>query len=98
MGPVILSANADISRSTAQCPNSTFHPHIATGECAAPQHQARRQRSSSDRARHPGRNMDRKHVKDAADKVKGAIKDTASDKKLQSEGKFDKGEGFSTQP
>jgi uncharacterized protein YjbJ (UPF0337 family) len=42
--------------------------------------------------------MDRKHVKDAADKVKGAIKDTASDKKLQSEGKFDKGEGFSTQP
>ena len=40
------------------------------------------------------RRMDREHVKGAADKVKGAIKDTAGkltgDKKLQSEGKFDK--------
>src|ERR1700730_17206907 len=42
-------------------------------------------------------NMDREHVKGAADKVKGAIKDTAGkvtgDKKLQSEGKFDKAKG-----
>ena len=41
--------------------------------------------------------MDREHVKGAADKVKGAIKDTAGkvtgDKKLQSEGKFDKAKG-----
>jgi uncharacterized protein YjbJ (UPF0337 family) len=38
--------------------------------------------------------MDREHVKGAADKVKGAIKDTAGkmtgDKKLETEGKFDK--------
>jgi uncharacterized protein YjbJ (UPF0337 family) len=37
--------------------------------------------------------MDREHVKGAADKVKGAIKDTAGkmmgDKKMQAEGKFD---------
>jgi uncharacterized protein YjbJ (UPF0337 family) len=43
------------------------------------------------------RRMDREHVKGAADKVKGAIKDTAGkltgDKKLQSEGKFDKAKG-----
>jgi uncharacterized protein YjbJ (UPF0337 family) len=43
------------------------------------------------------KNMDREHVKGAADKVKGAIKDTAGkvtgDKKLQSEGKFDKARG-----
>jgi len=43
------------------------------------------------------RNMDREHVKGAADKVKGAIKDTAGkvtgDKKMQSEGKFDKAKG-----
>ncbi len=41
--------------------------------------------------------MDREHVKGAADKVKGAIKDTAGkvtgDKQLQSEGKFDKAKG-----
>jgi uncharacterized protein YjbJ (UPF0337 family) len=41
--------------------------------------------------------MDRERVKGAADKVKGAIKDTAGkitgDKKLQTEGKFDKAKG-----
>lgn len=41
--------------------------------------------------------MDREHVKGAADKVKGTIKDAAGkltdDKKLQSEGKFDKAKG-----
>jgi uncharacterized protein YjbJ (UPF0337 family) len=41
--------------------------------------------------------MDRQHVKGAADKAKGAIKDAAGkltgDKKLQSEGKFDKAKG-----
>jgi uncharacterized protein YjbJ (UPF0337 family) len=41
--------------------------------------------------------MDREHVKGTADKVKGAIKDTAGkatgDKKLESEGKFDKAKG-----
>ena len=41
--------------------------------------------------------MDREHVKGAADKAKGAIKDTAGkvmdDKKLQAEGKFDKAKG-----
>jgi len=41
--------------------------------------------------------MDREHVKGAADKAKGAIKDAAGklmgDKKLQSEGKFDKAKG-----
>ena len=41
--------------------------------------------------------MDREHIKGAADRVKGAIKDTAGklmgDKKLQSEGKFDKAKG-----
>jgi uncharacterized protein YjbJ (UPF0337 family) len=41
--------------------------------------------------------MDREHIKGAADKVRGAIKDTAGkltgDKKLQSEGKFDKAKG-----
>jgi uncharacterized protein YjbJ (UPF0337 family) len=41
--------------------------------------------------------MDREHVKGAAEKAKGAIKDTAGkitgDKKLQSEGKFDKAKG-----
>jgi uncharacterized protein YjbJ (UPF0337 family) len=40
---------------------------------------------------------DREHVKGAADKVKGAIKDTAGklsgDKQLQAEGKFDKAKG-----
>jgi len=41
--------------------------------------------------------MDREHVKGAADKVKGAIKDTAGkmtgDKGLEAEGKFDKAKG-----
>jgi len=41
--------------------------------------------------------MDREHLKGAADKAKGAIKDTAGklmgDNKLQSEGKFDKVKG-----
>ncbi len=41
--------------------------------------------------------MDREHIKGAADKVKGAIKDTAGkatgDKELQSEGKLDKVKG-----
>jgi uncharacterized protein YjbJ (UPF0337 family) len=41
--------------------------------------------------------MDREHVKGAADKVKGAIKDTVGkmtgDKKLQAEGKIDKAKG-----
>ena len=41
--------------------------------------------------------MDSEHVKGAADKVKGAVKDTAGkvtgDKKLQAEGKFDKAKG-----
>jgi uncharacterized protein YjbJ (UPF0337 family) len=41
--------------------------------------------------------VDREHVKGAADKVKGAIKDTAGkltgDKKLQTEGKIDKAKG-----
>ena len=41
--------------------------------------------------------MDREHVKGAADKVRGAIKDTAGkitgDKELQTEGNFDKAKG-----
>jgi uncharacterized protein YjbJ (UPF0337 family) len=41
--------------------------------------------------------MDREHVKGAADKAKGTIKDTAGkvmgDKKMQAEGKFDKAKG-----
>ena len=41
--------------------------------------------------------MDREHVKGAADKAKGAIKDVAGkvtgDKELQAEGKFDKAKG-----
>jgi uncharacterized protein YjbJ (UPF0337 family) len=41
--------------------------------------------------------MDKEHVKGAADKAKGAIKDTAGkvtgDKELQSEGKMDKTKG-----
>ena len=41
--------------------------------------------------------MDREHVKGAADRAKGAIKDTAGkmmgDKKMQVEGKFDKAKG-----
>ena len=41
--------------------------------------------------------MDSEHVKGAADKVKGAIKDAAGkvtgDNELQAEGKFDKAKG-----
>jgi uncharacterized protein YjbJ (UPF0337 family) len=41
--------------------------------------------------------MDREHVKGAADKVKGAVKDTVGkatgDKKLEVEGKMDKAKG-----
>jgi uncharacterized protein YjbJ (UPF0337 family) len=41
--------------------------------------------------------VDSEHVKGAADKVKGAIKDTAGkvtgDKELQAEGKLDKAKG-----
>ncbi|HLH88169.1 MAG TPA: CsbD family protein [Xanthobacteraceae bacterium] len=41
--------------------------------------------------------MDREHVKGAADKAKGAIKDAAGkltgDRELQSEGKMDKAKG-----
>jgi uncharacterized protein YjbJ (UPF0337 family) len=41
--------------------------------------------------------MDREHIKGAADKAKGTIKDVAGkmtgDKKLQAEGKFDKAKG-----
>jgi uncharacterized protein YjbJ (UPF0337 family) len=44
--------------------------------------------------------MDREHVKGAADKAKGAVKDTAGkltgNKKLRSEGKFDKAKGLRT--
>jgi uncharacterized protein YjbJ (UPF0337 family) len=43
------------------------------------------------------RMMDREHVKGAADKVKGVIKDAAGkitgDKELQTEGKIDKAKG-----
>ena len=41
--------------------------------------------------------MDREHIKGAADKAKGTIKDTTGkltgDKKLQTEGKLDKAKG-----
>jgi uncharacterized protein YjbJ (UPF0337 family) len=41
--------------------------------------------------------VDKEHVKGAADKAKGAVKETAGkvtgDKKLESEGKFDKAKG-----
>ena len=41
--------------------------------------------------------MDREHVKGAADKVKGAVKDAAGkvtgDEKMQAEGKMDKAKG-----
>ena len=41
--------------------------------------------------------MDKEHIKGAADKAKGAIKDTAGkvtgDKKMQAEGKIDKAKG-----
>ncbi len=41
--------------------------------------------------------MDKEHIKGAADKAKGAIKDAAGkltgDKQMQAEGKFDKAKG-----
>ena len=41
--------------------------------------------------------MDKEHVKGAADKIKGAVKDAAGkvtgDEKLQAEGKMDKAKG-----
>ena len=41
--------------------------------------------------------MDKEHIKGAADKAKGAVKDAAGkimgDKKLQAEGKMDKAKG-----
>jgi uncharacterized protein YjbJ (UPF0337 family) len=41
--------------------------------------------------------VDKEHIKGAADKAKGAIKDTAGkvtgDKKMQAEGKLDKAKG-----
>jgi uncharacterized protein YjbJ (UPF0337 family) len=41
--------------------------------------------------------MDREHIKGAADKIKGAVKDTVGkatgDKKMEVEGKFDKAKG-----
>jgi uncharacterized protein YjbJ (UPF0337 family) len=41
--------------------------------------------------------MDREHIKGAADKIKGAVKDAAGkatdDKKMQTEGKIDKAKG-----
>ena len=41
--------------------------------------------------------MDREHIKGAADKAKGAVKEAAgnmmNDKKLEAEGKFDKAKG-----
>jgi uncharacterized protein YjbJ (UPF0337 family) len=45
--------------------------------------------------------MDKEHIKGAADKAKGAIKDTAGkvmdDKSLQAEGKMDKAKGAAHQ-
>jgi uncharacterized protein YjbJ (UPF0337 family) len=45
--------------------------------------------------------MDREHIKGAADKAKGAIKDAAGklmdDKELQAEGKLDKAKGAAHQ-
>ncbi|HLH92257.1 MAG TPA: CsbD family protein [Xanthobacteraceae bacterium] len=45
--------------------------------------------------------MDKEHIKGAADKAKGAIKDTAGkvtdDKKMQAEGKVDKAKGAAHQ-
>ena len=45
--------------------------------------------------------MDKEHVKGAADKAKGAVKDAAGkavgDKKLQAEGKMDKAKGEARQ-
>jgi uncharacterized protein YjbJ (UPF0337 family) len=45
--------------------------------------------------------MDKEHIKGAADKAKGAVKDTAGkmmgDKKMQAEGKMDKAKGAARQ-
>ena len=45
--------------------------------------------------------MDKEHVKGAADKAKGAVKDAAGkmmgDKKMQTEGKMDKAKGAAHQ-
>ena len=45
--------------------------------------------------------MDKEHVKGAADKAKGAVKDAAGklmgDEKMQAEGKFDKAKGNARQ-
>ena len=45
--------------------------------------------------------MDKEHVKGAADKAKGAVKDAAGkmmgDKKMQAEGKMDKAKGAAHQ-
>ena len=45
--------------------------------------------------------MDKEHIKGAADKAKGAIKDAAGkmtgDKEMQAEGKFDKAKGAARQ-
>jgi uncharacterized protein YjbJ (UPF0337 family) len=46
--------------------------------------------------------MDKEHVKGAADKAKGAVKDAAgkimNDKELQAKGKMDKAKGAARQP
>jgi len=45
--------------------------------------------------------MDKEHIRGAADKAKGSIKDAAGkltgDKKMQAEGKFDKAKGAAHQ-
>lgn len=45
--------------------------------------------------------MDKEHIKGAADKAKGAVKDTAGkiidDKEMQAEGKMDKAKGGARQ-
>jgi uncharacterized protein YjbJ (UPF0337 family) len=54
-------------------------------------------RCQGDPQRRQEKTLDSEHVKGAADKVKGSIKDTAgkvmNDKELQAEGKFDKAKG-----
>ena len=46
--------------------------------------------------------MDKEHIKGAADKVKGAVKDTVGkvtgDTKMQAEGKLDKAKGWRATP
>jgi uncharacterized protein YjbJ (UPF0337 family) len=57
----------------------------------------RNQALSTDHQKKGRKIMDREHVKGAAEKAKGAIKDTAGkitgDKELQAEGKLDKAKG-----